>query len=62
MHNQYVASESRGNRRALADRRVTESGPPLGEGERRIFAEKRQPEVVESSFEEWEALMMKNFP
>jgi hypothetical protein len=46
--------------RRVKNRRVKESGPPPGWKERRRSTEKRQPEVVEGSMEEWEALMGKN--
>lgn len=60
MHNQEITSGNTDDRRNK-DRRVVESGPLLGGKERRISAEKRQPDVAESSFEEWEALMAQNF-
>lgn len=49
-----------GEDRRAKSRRKKESGPPPGWKERRLTAEKRQPEVVEGSLEEWEALMGKS--
>ena len=40
-------------RRLRIDRRDCEKGPPAGWRDRRRFAERRTPEVVEASFEEW---------
>lgn len=60
MQNQNITSGNTENRR-VKDRRVSEFGPSFGRSERRISADKRQPEVAESSFEEWEALMGQNY-
>ena len=49
-----------GEDRRVRNRRVKDSGPPPGWKERRLTAEKRQPEVAEGSLEEWEALMGKS--
>ncbi|MBZ0095225.1 MAG: hypothetical protein K8H75_07655 [Sulfuricella sp.] len=49
-----------GEDRRVGNRRVKEVGPPPGWKERRLSAEKRQPEVAEGSLEEWEALMGKS--
>ena len=46
--------------RRAKSRRTKESDPPPGWKERRLSAEKRQPEVAEGSLEEWEALMGKS--
>lgn len=40
-------------RRVRHDRRDNEAGPPTGWRERRRWAERRRPDVVETSFEEW---------
>lgn len=40
-------------RRARQERRGNEVGPPPGWRERRRWAERRSPDVTESSFEEW---------
>lgn len=41
------------DKRADADRRVTEIGPPHGWRERRRTVERRRPEVLEIAFSEW---------
>lgn len=46
--------------RRVRNRRVKDVGPPPGWKERRLSAEKRQPEVGEASLDEWEALMGKS--
>lgn len=40
-------------KRLISDRRHDEQGPPLGWKERRRSVERRKPEVVEVSIEEW---------
>jgi hypothetical protein len=40
-------------RRVRNERRDCENGPPAGWRDRRRSAERRSPDVVESSFEEW---------
>jgi hypothetical protein len=40
-------------RRIRHERRDCENGPPAGWRDRRRSAERRSPDVVESSFEEW---------
>ena len=49
-----------GEERRAKNRRGKDVGPPAGWKERRLTAEKRQPEVAEGSLEEWEALMGKS--
>jgi hypothetical protein len=49
-----------GEERRVRNRRVKDVGPPPGWKERRLSAEKRQPEVEEASLDEWEALMGKS--
>jgi hypothetical protein len=46
--------------RRVRGRRVKDLGPPPGWKDRRLSAEKRQPEVEEASLDEWEALMGKS--
>ena len=60
MHHQNITTGNTENRR-VQDRRVAGSALPAGQKERRISVEKRQPDVAESSFEDWEALMGQNY-
>ena len=60
MHNQNFTSDNTEDRR-VKDRRVMDFGPSYGGRERRVSVEKRQPDVVEIGFEEWEALMGQDF-
>ncbi|KAB2928769.1 MAG: hypothetical protein F9K30_00015 [Dechloromonas sp.] len=48
---------SKANKRAGADRRRSELGPPDGWRERRRSVERRQPEVREIPFSEWLACL-----
>lgn len=45
------------NRRLTDDRRNEEAGPPNGWKERRRTVERRKPDVVEASLDEWHRLL-----
>ena len=46
-------------KRELADRRISDKGPPAGNRERRVETDRRQTKMTEITFHEWTSCFVK---